>query len=364
MEDESDLALRPPVIDTDPGPDYADELRIFQGIPGIERSPAGRLWALWYGGGDGETGENYVMLVTSEDDGKTWSPIRMVIDPPFPVRAFDPCLWTDPLGWLWLFWGQSYHHFDGRAGVWAIVSENPDDENPEWSEPRRLCNGVMMNKPTVLTTGSWLLPVTVWEWSERTDITPQEKNANVVSSTDQGITWGLLGGVERAGDGYCEHMVVEKHDGKLWMLIRAKYGIGESYSENGGITWTPGCPFSIKHTGSRFFISRLNSGNLILVKHGPIDVVTDRSHLTAYLSEDDGITWSDGLLIDERLGVSYPDGIQSPCGKIYIIYDFQRKGAEHILMATFNEDDLRSGRFASEDAVERILVNQAGKGNQ
>jgi predicted neuraminidase len=360
MKDESDLALRPPVINTSPGQEYADDTRIFQGIPGIERSPAGRLWALWYGGGDGETGENYVMVVTSADDGRKWSPVRMVIDPPFPVRAFDPCLWMDPGGHLWLFWAQSYQHFDGRAGVWAIVSENPDVEDPSWSEPRHICNGIMMNKPIVASSGQWLLPVTVWEWSERTDIPHEEKNANVIASTDEGKTWSLLGGVERAGDGYCEHMVVEKEDGRLWMLIRGKFGIGESYSEDGGITWTKGRPFSIKHTGSRFFIRRLNSGNLILVKHGPIGAVTDRSHLTAYLSEDDGNSWSCGLLLDERLGVSYPDGVQSPEGKVYIIYDYQRKGAKQILMSTFNEDDLRSGAFNSGNAGQRILVNQAG----
>ena len=96
-----DAALAPPVINTVPDSKYGDTTRLFQGIPGIERAANGRLWALWYAGGPDEPGEgpgNYVVLVTSGDDGKTWSGPRLVIDPPGPVRAYDPCLWHSPDG--------------------------------------------------------------------------------------------------------------------------------------------------------------------------------------------------------------------------------------------------------------------------
>ena len=33
-----------------------------------------------------------MVLVTSDDDGQTWSGPRLVIHPPGPVRAYDPCL--------------------------------------------------------------------------------------------------------------------------------------------------------------------------------------------------------------------------------------------------------------------------------
>src|SRR4051794_3723316 len=91
-----------------PGPEYADSVRMFQGIPDIERAANGRLWATWYGGGTGEDRHNYIMLVTSGDDGRTWSSLKLVLDPDRdgPVRAFDPCLWHDPSGKLWLFWAQ------------------------------------------------------------------------------------------------------------------------------------------------------------------------------------------------------------------------------------------------------------------
>ena len=36
--------------------------------------------------------------------------------------GFDPCLWHDPEGRLWLFWTQAAGHWDGRGGVWAITT--------------------------------------------------------------------------------------------------------------------------------------------------------------------------------------------------------------------------------------------------
>ncbi len=359
----ADSALTAPVINTSPGPEYSDSLRLFQGIPGIERAANGRLWAVWYGGGTGEEGENYVMVATSIDDGETWSPIRMVIDPPAPVRAFDPCLWRDPEGRLWLFWAQSFHHFDGRAGVWAIYTEDAESETPNWSTPRRLFNGVMMNKPLVLTGGEWLMPVCVWPWSTRPDIPEEEKRPNVFVSTDMGKTFALRGGPQVPGEPSevrpCEHMVIEKLDGSLWMLVRTTYGIGESFSDDRGFNWTVLRPCVIRHTASRFFIRRLASGKLLLVKHGPIDVQTDRSHLMAFLSSDDGESWHGGLMIDEREGVSYPDAVQADDGTIYLIYDYSRRGDKQILMARFTEDDVEGGKICTENSRLRLLVNQA-----
>ncbi|HEV7404799.1 MAG TPA: sialidase family protein [Chthoniobacteraceae bacterium] len=350
-----------------PGPEYADDTRIFQGIPGLERAANGRLWALWYAGGPTEPGEgagNYVVLVTSGDDGKTWSGPRLVVDPPGDVRAYDSTLWHDPQGRLWLFWSQSSQWWDGRSGVWAIVTENSGDEAPRWSEPRRLCNGIMMNKPTVLQSGDWALPVSLWAMPADKRTRPEhrqdlheESGAQMVISRDQGKTFSVLGKTRAPGNTFDEHMIVQRRDGSLWMLIRTKPGIAESVSTDGGATWTPGALSKIPHVNSRFFIRRLASGKLLLVRHNPPDLKT-RSHLTAYLSDDDGATWTAGLLLDERKGVSYPDGVQDKDGVIRIIYDFERTKEKQILMAAFTEADVAAGQPSGATRL-RVLVNQA-----
>lgn len=164
MRSVADLALIPPTLNTSPLPEY-DYDRIDYGMTiWIERTPQGRLWACWVAGGDSP--KAFFVLATSDDDGETWAKPRLVVDAhsrnlPMDRSVLVGNLWTDPLGRLWLFFDQSMHMFDGRAGVWASVCEDPDAEHPRWSAPRRLWHGVMLNKPTVLASGEWLLPISL-----------------------------------------------------------------------------------------------------------------------------------------------------------------------------------------------------------
>jgi hypothetical protein len=346
-----DAARRAPPMRFTPGPEYADNVRMFQGIPGIERAANGRLWATWYGGGTGEDRYNYIMLVTSGDNGKTWSNLKLVIDPDRdgPCRAFDPCLWHDPQGRLWLSWAQS----QGNPCLWAIHTEDSGSENPKWSAPQMIAQGIMMNKPTFLSGGTWLLPVANWG---------REGSCGVVCSTDGGMTWRKLGqaNIPEQSDRQCdEHMIVERKDSSLWMLVRTSYGIGQSVSTDRGKTWSDVEKAGIQHTVSRFFIRRLRSGKLLLVKHNAIDKAGARALLNAFLSDDDGKTWKGGLMIDERNGVSYPDAAESPEGVVYLIYDFHRSSDKQILMAVFTKADVLAGRWVSSVARQRVVVNQA-----
>ncbi len=347
--------MDPPQIIIQPGNAFVASTRRFQGISSLARAPEGRLWATWYGGpGTGEDETNYVILVTSGDQGRTWSDEILLVDPDKegPVRAFDPNIWLDPTGRLWLFWAQAVGHDASTGGVWAITTNTPDNPSPAWSAPRRVTDGVMMGKPTVLSSGAWVLPASTWRETDN--------SARLIVSADNGATWTLHGACNVPGKAraFDEHMVVEKKDGRLWLLARTAYGIGESISENGGITWPELTPSNIAHPSARFFIRRLQSGNLLLVKHGPIKEQTGRSRLTAFLSEDDGQSWPYSLSLDEREGVSYPDGIQSPDGAIYITYDFDRTGARQILMAVFTEEDVKTGEGRSDAYRLRCVINE------
>jgi hypothetical protein len=119
-------------------------------------------------------------------------------------------------------------------------------------------------------------------------------------------------------------------------------------------------PSKIIQTPSRFFITRLNSGKLLLVKHGPVAQNVGRSQLMAFLSDDDGQTWSKGLILDERTLISYPDGLQTPDGTIYVTYDRSREGDKEILMTTFTEKDVEAGAYVTAGARQKVIVNKAG----
>jgi predicted neuraminidase len=101
----------------------------------------------------------------------------------------------------------------------------------------------------------------------------------------------------------------------------------------------------------------------LLVKHGPLDTRTGRSNLAAYVSSDDGETWGGGLMIDQRAGVSYPDGQQDSDGVIRIIYDYNRVSDRNILMATFREEDAAAGRAISDEVrlQQRVSTGSGGQ---
>ncbi len=346
--------LEPPELIGLPDPAHSPATRKFQGIPSLAVSPAGRLWATWYAGDTPhEDHNNYAVLATSGDNGITWDEV-LVVDPDGsgPVRAFDPELWLDPCQRLWFFWTQSIGLNGTTAGVWAITTDRPDQPTPAWSAPRRLTDGVMMCKPLVVSWNEWILPASTWKETDH--------SARVVVSADAGRTWSLRGGCQvPTEDRSCdEHMLIERPDRSLWMLVRTIYGIGESVSYDRGKSWSGLTPSVIRHPASRFFIRRLASGNLLLVKHGPIAKRTDRSHLSAYLSRDEGQSWFGGLLLDARENISYPDGQQDLHGTIRIVYDRSRTGAREILMAQFREDDILTATPGSATLPLHLIVSR------
>lgn len=365
---EADLALEPPKINTSPLPHYDYDKLDYGMTIGIERTLKGRIWACWVAGGDNH--DAFFVLATSDNEGKSWSKPRMVIDGHDPSleqkrRNVVGCLWLDPTGKLWLFFDQSMTMYDGRAGNWYTICENPDSDTPEWSDPVRLSDGMTLNKPIVLSDGTWLLNVSLWD---RSRITPEYKDAfheldeyrmaNVYFSTNQGKTWSRKGGVQFPKAVFDEHHVIERKDGSLWMTARTGDGIWESISNDKGATWSTPQKF-LNHTSSRHHMRRLQSGNILMVKHGDLNEKTKfRSKLTAYISDDEGKNWKGGLLLDERRGVSYPDGFQAPDGSIFISYDRNREWDGEILMARFTENDILNRKFISKKSKPKILISK------
>ena len=131
-------ALNPPPITpkliTQPDAEFSHAQRKWQGIPSIEVAPGGRLWATWYGGpaSEGDPG-NYQLLVTSGDDGRTWSePVAVFKPEPIDkARTGDGHLWTDPQGRLWWVVNRFLRDDPSPLGFrtsWAFLNTKPDDE--------------------------------------------------------------------------------------------------------------------------------------------------------------------------------------------------------------------------------------------
>ncbi len=327
---------------------FAAEKRIWQGIPSIERTPGGRLFTTFYSGEVSENYGNYCVILQSEDDGETWTEPVGVAYAGENSRCFDPELWLDPLGRLWFTWAQYPENT-----LTAVICEKPDADNLCWSMPRVVGEGVMMQKPVVLSSGEWLFPIAVWKVETDCNLSRsigRACGAFVYRTDDNGKTFTKIGVADDPDSLYDEHTIIELENGVLQMFIRTFHGLSTCFSYDSGKTWSTPEKSELKNPSARIALRRLSSGNLLLVNHVNF---TGRNNLTALLSRDDGLTWEGGLLLDGRNNVSYPDFTESD-GFIYIVYDRERgcfksslaeaqADAREILFAKVTEADILAG---------------------
>ena len=344
--------------------DYSSDKRIWQGIPGIEVTENGRIFATFYSGGTKEEKGNFCVLVHSEDGIHFSEPIAVAAPDDELHRCYDPCIWIDPLKRLWFVWACAPNH-----AVYASICENPDADILCWTPVFKIGQDVMMNKPIVLSSGEWIFPLAVWGKNVATGgfASPHEPRGSfAVCSKDEGKTFEVAGYCPSMNLTFDEHMITERRDGSLMMHIRRKGTLAVSYSYDKGHTWTTPADSNIESPDSRFSIIRLKSDRLLLVNHKNFN---GRNNLTAMLSEDDGKTWKYSLLLDERSNVSYPDVKEAADGYIYICYDRERgafldtleeayASAREILYAKVTENDIISGKIADGSQLKTVISNQ------
>ena len=343
--------------------------RMWQGIPGIEITKGGRIFACFYSGGETECMGNFAAVTMSSDGGETFSEPIVVADMGPDSRTFDSALWIDPMNRLWFIWAVM-----PDSKVEFSICEDPDAAKPVWSEVRTLGYDIMLNKPIVASNGDWLFPVAVWrpDLVAGTECRPDGKHptgAHVYRSRDFGKTFENIGTFVAPGRWFDEHMLIEKLNGDIEMYIRTTYGIGKAVSHDGGENWEDAGDSGFGGPNSRFYIGRLSSGRVLLVNHYNYK---GRNNLTAMLSDDDGATFPSKLLIDGRENVSYPDVCEDDTGNIYIIYDRERgakydpaldytDSAREILMAKITEADINAGKIVTDSSRLRMVVSALGK---
>lgn len=377
-----------PAVFASASAERAPTTRGFQGIPTIEATSNGRLMAAWYGGGTGETADNYLVVAQSDDKGLTWRETATVKSPHANVRDFDPVLWRAPDGALWLFWTQTacVDHWkgDGRLGVWASVCRAPDADAPDWETPRRVSVGSIWTKPIVLKDGAWAYAMGLYDHHNEdcrrlngVPCSPQGhewyvlpalaslRGPSMVVSSDQGKTWQVLGTADVPNRCFEENQLVERKDGTIAMYVRAHDGVAVTESADGGRTWSRGRGSGIYGPNSRFAIRRLKSGRLLMINHEPDgteDVKTvmwrPRKSLTAYLSDDDGRTWPHKLLLDARESVSYPDFTQTADGAVFVVHDYARAKGGYVLLSRVTEDDIRAGHLVAPGSFTRRVISR------
>ena len=100
--------------------------------------------------------------------------------------------------------------------------------------------------------------------------------------------------------------------------------------------------------------------SLLLVKNGDsvtsCDGVHCRNKLKAYISRDEGKTWSAGYELDMRGWADYPDAAQGPDGRIAISWGVDRRGLAEIRCVVLTEEEIAAGKTIGKDNYGGVRV--------
>ncbi|RZA01373.1 MAG: exo-alpha-sialidase [Sphingobacteriaceae bacterium] len=329
--------------------------RFWQGIPTVTSSKGGILYAAWYSGANGEGVGNFVTVSVSTDQGITWKNNELIINPDSNLRFFDPVLWTDKYNHVILFFNKARGRiWDGKGGVWAMsLMYNAATDSIAYTQAMRLSNGVMQNKPVDTNDGSsTLFPIALWKFTGFASgvYLYQSVYNEALKRADQFFQMSVVPFAESERT-YDEHQVIQLKDG-YYVMLRGRYGLYYMRKGYNDIGWGPTKKFlDMTNTSSRFTLWRLKSGRIALIINNSLYT---RENLTIYLSSDEMKTWSYGMLIDVRKKVTYPDMVQTPDGRINVIYDHERFIDKNIQFVSFTEKDVIQNK---PENITRVLIS-------
>jgi len=328
--------------------------RTWQGIPSITVAPNGVIFAAWYTGAKGEEPGNYITLSVSTDGGLSWKNDELIINPTkTDIRFFDPALWTDKYGNVFLSWSKSKRAlWDGVGGVWSCQIRYSSNKIV-YTTPQRFADGVMMCRPTDNFVGSGTLyPIAVWKTAASNNGVFIYKSV-YDNTTKKSVSFTKMADIpfNNSLRLYDEHQIIQLKDRSYYVLLRGVDGLYYTRSSSTADSWSIPKKFTdIVTTSSRFFLGRLKSGRIALILNNS----TNRSNLKIYLSDDEMKTWKYSLQLDVKFGISYPDMVEGKNGKLHVVYDYDRFGKMAINCLSFTENDVINNNTAG---VSRILIS-------
>lgn len=324
-------------------------------IPGIATTDKGTLVAVYdirYKHSGDLPANIDVGMSRSVDGGKTWEPMRIIMDMGAPHEnngVGDPAILFDPATkkiWVAALWSKGNRSIAGSkpglspdtTGQFVLVSS--DDDGVTWSQPYSITTQIKnpawhlyFNGPgngIAMKNGTLVFPSQYWD-ETTSPASVGIPHSSIIYSNDHGKTWKSGTG---AKSNTTEAQVVETLPGTLMLNMRDNRGKYRSVATTSdmGETW-------IEHRTSYntledpvcmagFTKASVNIKGQVkeVVFFSNVASQISRSNTTIKASLDLGETWpgKNQLLLDERNGYGYSAIIKIDDNTIGIVYEGER----------------------------------------
>ena len=310
----------------------------------VETSAGTRLTAFF--GGTHEKHPDVGIWISRHESGRWTAPVEIANGIQYArtdgsvVRhpTWNPVLFQSRGGPLMLF----YKVGPTPETWWGMLMTSTDDGRT-WSEPRRLPDGVLgpiKNKPVQLADGAILCPSSSEDpktgWIVHFELT-----------RDRGRTWTRIGPINSSDEfDAIQPSILFHPDGRLQILCRTRNDvIATSWSSDHGMTWSKMSATVLPNPSSGTDAVTLADGRQLLVYNPtarqPNGRSGPRSPLNVAVSRD-GVTWTNVAVLENDNGphgYSYPAVIQTQDGLVHITYTWRREKIVHVVL---DPRDLRS----------------------
>ena len=295
----------------------------------IAETPTG-LVAAWFGGTK-ERNPDVGIWVSHHQNGKWTAPVEVAdgkINDTLRYACWNPVLYQVPGGDLMLF-----YKIGPNVAGWTGWLKTSKDGGHTWSKAQALPKGFLgpvKNKP-VLLPGGELFCASSTEgngWKVHFEVT-----------RDFGKTWEKIGPIN---DGKTFNAIqpslLTHQDGRLQILCRSKSrAILESWSSDGGRTWSPLAVAKLPNNNSGTDAVSLQDGRQLLVYNHVLPPEGQpkglRTPLNVAVSRD-GKNWEAALVLEDSpiSQYSYPAVIQTSDGLVHILYTWRRERIKHVVV--------------------------------
>lgn len=301
----------------------------------VVQTRSGTIAAAWFGG----THERHpdVEIWFARRGATGWETPVAVADGVQPdgsrLPTWNPVLFQDPAGRLLLF----YKVGPSPQEWWGMVMTS-EDEGATWGEPRRLPDGVLgpiKNKPVVLPNGNWLSP-------SSTEILDGERwTMHFELSTDAGQSWTVVPvPEEKHVFDAIQPSILFLPEGRLGAVARTRQGVvAATFSDDDGLSWSAPMPVDLPNPNSGTDAVTLADGRQLIVynhsAHSPDTPGSGVRYPINIALSDDGVRWRKVLTLEDaplKDGYAYPAVIQADDGMVHITYTYDRRLIRHVVI--------------------------------